>query len=549
VVITTKRDKCDKLAVRQGAGHGGPADCGRQDLQETTMWDSIVIGSGIGGLSAAAALAHQGQRVLVLEQHSVAGGQTQTFTRGAWRFATGLHYIGGVGPYPGEEGQFGRVLDGLSNGALRFAESANPYDIVRTPGFEFGIRHPQAAYQQDLLARFPEERAAIEDWFEACEAARRASFTLMAEHAMPAWLAKGLHWLRGAQAEHWAQRTVADELARVHNPQLRAVLGARWGDHGAPPAQAPLAEHALVMGSFNAGSWYPVGGPERFAQTLVPVIEASGGQVLLGADVRAIELHDGRASGVRFVHAGQPGTEQQAAAPHIISAMGVHNTLAALPAEVAAPWREEVQALQPGLSYVALYLGLEGDIASAGASSANHWIYESDDVGRVWRQPADEDAPGLFVSFPSLKDPDWQGPPTAEVLALTDGQAFAPWLEPGAEGDSQASADYAAFKDWVAARLRAQFERHFPALAPMVRFQEAATPLTQQRFVRTPSGAMYGLEMTADRLGSPALRLRTPVPGLLLAGQDVTGPGVQAACMGGMMAAATVDPRVWRRMA
>ena len=82
----------------------------------------------------------------------------------------------------------------------------------------------------------------------------------------------------------------------------------------------------------------------------------------------------------------------------------------------------------------------------------------------------------------------------------------------------------------------------------MVRFFEAATPRTQQHFTRTLGGSMYGLEMTGDRIGSTALNLRTPVPGLLLTGQDVAGPGVQAAFMAGLMAAATVDIGVWREM-
>jgi all-trans-retinol 13,14-reductase len=59
---------------------------------------------------------------------------------------------------------------------------------------------------------------------------------------------------------------------------------------------------------------------------------------------------------------------------------------------------------------------------------------------------------------------------------------------------------------------------------------------------------MYGIEMSVERQGSEALRLRTPVPGLLLAGQDVIGPGVQAAFMGGLMAAATVEPALWRQL-
>lgn len=103
-------------------------------------------------------------------------------------------------------------------------------------------------------------------------------------------------------------------------------------------------------------------------------------------------------------------------------------------------------------------------------------------------------------------------------------------------------------EDWVAERLLAQFARHFPALAPRVRYHEAATPLTQRRFVDAAGGSIYGLAMTVERWASDALRLRTPVPGLLLAGQDVMGPGVQAAFMGGLMAAATVEPALWRAL-
>lgn len=95
-------------------------------LARTHMWDSVVIGSSMAGLTAANALARRGQRVLVLEQHRVAGGQTQVFERQSWTFATGQHSIGGVGPTPGSGGQFGRLLAWLSDGALEFADCGNP---------------------------------------------------------------------------------------------------------------------------------------------------------------------------------------------------------------------------------------------------------------------------------------------------------------------------------------------------------------------------------------------------------------------------------------
>lgn len=508
------------------------------------MWDVIVIGSGIGGLAAAAALGKRGKRVLLLEQHSVAGGQTQTFRRQGWEFATGVHYLGGVGPQPGGEGQFGRLLAWLSDGALQFAPCANPYDIVRLPGFEFGIAHPESAYRTALLARFPDEHAAIDRWFQAAHDARKAAFTLMALHSLPAWLASGLRLLRGRQADAWARRTLADELAGIANPRLQAVLGARWGDYGAPPATAPFVEHALVTGSYDAGAYYPLGGPARFAQTLLPPVLAAGGACQLGAQVLRILTLGGAVAGVEILQDGALRTESS---PYVISDMGAANTLACLADEAAPAWREQVRALSPGLGCVVLYIGLEGDIAAAGASSANYWIYEQNDIGRLWGNPERERAPGLFVSFPTLKDPACKGPPTAEMLALVEPAVFAPYL--GHQGhDGALDAAYAALKNHAAARLRAQFERHFPSLAPMVRFVEAATPRTQQHFTRTPGGSMYGLEMTGERIGSTALNLRTPLPGLLLAGQDVAGPGVQASFMAGLLAAAAVDSGIWREL-
>jgi all-trans-retinol 13,14-reductase len=504
------------------------------------MWHAIVIGSGIGGLAAAAALARRGKRVLLLEQHTVPGGQTQTFRRQDWVFATGVHYVSGVGPQEGRESQFRRLLEWVGDGSLKFAPCVNPYDIVRLPGFEFGIPHPESAYRAALHGRFPGEAAAIDRWFDACHEARKAGTTLMASHNFPAWIGWGFRLLRGRQADEWSKRTLSDQLADIAQPQLRAVLGARWGDYGAPPATAPFIEHAWVTGAYDGGAYYPVGGPARFAETLLPTVRAAGGECRLGANVRRILVEGGRAVGVEVEEGGSVTTER---AEHVISDIGLANTLACLDPSAAAAWREQASPLVPGPGYVALYVGLEGDIAAAGATSANHWIYESDDIDRLWQRPADEVAPGLFVSFPSLKDPAWRGPPTAEVLALVDRSAFAPWLD-----EAQPVDDYAAFKDWVAKSLLRQFQRHFPELAPMVRFHEAATPLTQRRFVRAVGGSMYGIEMSVERQGSEALRLRTPVPGLLLAGQDVIGPGVQAAFMSGLMAAAAVEPALWRQL-
>ena len=267
------------------------------------MWNTIVIGSGISGLTAAAALARWGQRVLVLEQHRVAGGLTQAFRRHDWTFATGVHYVSGVGPDPGADGQLGRMLQWLTDGALQFAPCGNPYDHVRLPGFEFGIEHPQSAFRAALEARFPARRAAIRAWFEQLDAASQSARSLLVMRGLPGWLAWGWRLWNGAEIRRFSEQTLGEALTAIDDPHLRAVLGARWGDYGSAPQTAPLLEHALVTGAYDSGAYYPVGGPVRFAQTLLPVIESAGGQVCLGADVEQIVATHGRASAVVFEHA------------------------------------------------------------------------------------------------------------------------------------------------------------------------------------------------------------------------------------------------------
>ena len=504
-------------------------------------YDAIVIGSGIGGLTAAAALAKRGRRVLVLERHTQLGGQTQTFQRREYTFATGVHYIGGLGDDPGRDGQFGRMLGWLTDGRLRFASTGSPYDIVRLPGFEFPVEAPLAAYRARLKASFPEEAPAIDAYLAAGAEAQRASIAVFQAGALPAPLGIVVRRLNSGRIRRALECSTAEAVRGFRDPRLAALLAARWGDYGVPPSRSPFAVHALVMGSYYAGAYYPVGGPAAFAPAFAATIRAGGGELRTSAPVTAIRAERKVVRGVRLANG------ESIEAPLVISDMGARNTLAALPGDAAPAWRGELEPLKSGLSYMTLYIGFRGDIRECGATGANVWIYESNDVGRVWERPLDEEAPAMFVSFPSVKNTAHEDGQrhTAEVVTICHWEPFAQWSD---SSTGRRPEEYEAAKAWIAENLLAQFKRHFPHLAPLVDFHEISTPLSQVSYVGADRGAMYGIEMTAARLGSRALGVRTPVSGLLLAGQDAASLGVQGAFMGGLMAAAAAEPRLWREL-
>lgn len=507
-------------------------------------YDTIVIGSGIGGLSCASALARYGHRVLVLEQHYVAGGLTQTFTRKGFTWDVGMHYLGEMGP--GDPAR--RYLDWLSGGAIKMAPIEGAYDIINFPGnFEIAFAGPAEVLKTSLKEKFPHSSGEIEAFFLLLNKMTRESVALYKLRTLPQplrWIYS--LWAAGIIRKRWG-RTTGDVLGKLISDQkLRSILTARWGNHGGQPAEGSFAMEALIINHFLGGAFYPEGGAQTFADSLIPVIRNAGGEVRVKSPVKEILVENGRTIGVRL----EDGSEHHSR--RVVSAIGTRDTVQHLlpPHAQAAPWAREILTLKRSLSHLCLYLGFEGEISAAGATAANHWIYESWDTNTaIWSNPAATDIPVLFVSFPSLKDPKHIAGEklrhTGQVVISANWEVFSEW-EKSRHGDRPEG--YRKLKQHIEEKMLLRFKHYFPEIASLIVYHELSTPLTMFHYVRRQQGASYGLATTPKRFLSRSLWMKTPVEGLYLAGQDVTTPGITGAMMGGVLAAAVIDPRIFRKL-
>jgi all-trans-retinol 13,14-reductase len=496
----------------------------------------------MGGMTAAAMLARLGNRVLVLEQHFVPGGFTQTFRRGPYSWDIGVHAVGEVTT----DTPTGRLLDDLTQGRLSWASLGAVYDRFHFPE-DVHVDFPDSkeAFRESLLSLEPHEGKAIDGYISRALRDANAMRAFYQARLVPPRMGGAVEQVVARRARQAIGHTTAEVLAGLsRSARLRAVLAAQWAYYGSTPSRSSWAMHASMVRHFLDGAWYPVGGAGELARTLLSTVAQAGGWTRISTPVQEIVVSNGRAVGVRL------DDGETIRASRIVSAVGVGATVRRLLPEYerAAGWAHEVMSLAPGPAHASLYLGLKGDIGRAGASAANEWFYGTWDMEvSGWRVDAPDalpDAPVLYCSFPSLKDPHSDVGSdafhTAEVITFVPWQAFqrwrgTRWMRRGAEYDE--------LKVALTERLLMQFRDCMPALAPHVDRVELSTPLSTDFFTRAVGGSIYGLEPTPARFRCRWLRPHSPIRDLYFAGSEVGTVGVMGALNGGMLAATAVAPR------
>jgi all-trans-retinol 13,14-reductase len=496
-------------------------------------YDAVVIGSGMSGLTTAALLSDLGWKVCVLEQHYTAGGFTHSYERAGYEWDVGVHYIGEVGAPTRTR----KLFDYLSGGRLEWAPMDAEYDRFYIGDKVFTAVAGKQAFRDNLVRQFPNEAQAIDRYIALLDRSGDALSAFGMGRGMPQWMGKAIKpWFNWKRRGAY-RRTTWDVLSRLTDDEdLIATLCGQWGDMGMPPKRSPFMAHAMIARHYLYGGYYPVGGAWRIADTIIPKIQAGGGEVFTYAGVAEIEVADGAVTGVRM----QDGHRIECAC--VISSAGVDNTfnhLLADPVAEQSGYRRLMGTVQASVGHLGVYIGLKGTAEEIGLPRTNYWIYPSNDYDGAldaFLENPDAPFPVVYISFPSAKDPDYEnrhpGTATIEIVAPAPYEWFAKWRDEtwGQRGD-----DDEALKQKFGFRLMETLYEKVPQARGKVDYYEVSTPLSTNWFGGYQRGELYGLAHTGERLEQDWLRPKTTIPGLWLTGQDILTCGVTGAMMAGMI--------------
>ncbi|MFZ9012289.1 MAG: phytoene desaturase family protein, partial [Anaerohalosphaeraceae bacterium] len=315
-------------------------------------YDAVVIGSGIGGLSTAALLSEMGWKVCVLEQHYTAGGYTHSYDRNGYEWDVGVHYIGDVGARTRTRMMF----DFLSGGQLKWASMDDEYDRFFVGERVYSAVAGKKQFRDNLVNRFPGEVEAIDKYMQLLAKASMGMTAFTLRKMLKPWQ-RALAWpYLKVKIPALLFRNTYEVLSELTTDQdLIAVLCGQWGDMGLPPKKSAFMVHAMIARHYMHGGYYPVGGSWRIAETIIPKIQKTGGEVFTYARVNCIVLDGKKVLGVEMAdgHRINCGC--------VISSAGISNTFSGLldrEAVAKAGYEHLLKRVKPSMAHLGVYIGL-----------------------------------------------------------------------------------------------------------------------------------------------------------------------------------------------
>lgn len=480
-------------------------------------YDVIVIGAGIGGLTAAALLAKAGQRVLVVERQEGPGGYAHSFQRGPYTFDPAVHWVG-------DEALFDGLLRHLGVRDRCTFLPIGTFYTAAFPDLQFDAPLGMESYIEAHARLFPQEAAGFRRFVQLCARMHAEA------HQLPPRLS--LRQLDEAVTRFpvlfkYMRATVGEVLDEyLTDPRLKALCTAPWAYLGLPPSRLSFQTFSQMIYSHIDGVFYCEGSFQRMADALVFALRARGGELVLGERVTRIILENGRAAGVEL--ASGPVVR----APVIVSnadALQTFEQLVGAP-HLPAKFLRSLRRLRPSISGFGVYAASRLDLPSILRGHTVHecFSYRAWDHDETWSHVAEGRPSAFFVTAPSLVDPS-VAPPGEHLIVAT---ALMPY---------DIGEPWPAVKERYVEAILAEIDHVFPGFSAKLTFVEGATPLAFESFTLNHRGAIYGWEMAPDQTTSKRPAHQTPIPGLYLSGHWThPGGGVLRTFVSGIQTAAMI---------
>jgi phytoene dehydrogenase-like protein len=492
--------------------------------------DTLVIGAGVGGLACAARLARASHRVLVIDQHFLAGGYCTSFHRRGFTLDACIDTI--CGARPGS--QFWRVLEGTGVASrVRFLQQ----DPIRENVFgALSIKIPAAmdAYEAALARRWRKQARGLHELFVVMRELLQGMLMVPVEAI---WNGGAYERVFPALAR-WKRATWRELLEHhVHDELLISVLSERCSYVGLPPSRvSALSMATMFVAYFEGGTWRVAGGYQRLADAFVESIRAAGSSVELGHRVERLLVEKGRVVGVAL------GDGREIRARRVVSGADARATLLSmLGREHLAPGIvDALERREPSLSFVVVHVGVKRDLSGLPyAPSMGYFPGGSVERSFTFARPvADDPDLGMGILVPTNVDrslaPAGQSILSIHYLCPPRGHGAPFDVHAAANASPAAAAAAKAQKEELARTLVRRAEALIPGVLDHAEFVSVATPRTMWRYTLNEDGAAYGFEQTPERFALLE-QLRASLPaGLHLCGHwtDWGGGVVAASCSG-----------------
>ena len=468
------------------AGNNQPASTGAD------AYDVIVVGGGVGGLTAGALLAKAGARVLVVEGHEAAGGYARSLRRGPYSFDPAVHGLAAPAVFQG-------LLDHLGVADRCSLLPVETYYQAALPGLRVDVPIGSLdALVEAHASSIPGAAGEMRNFLELCSEVHRQAHELPQELPLSELdrLAREL-----PLAFRYRKATVADVLEeQIADPRARALCGISGLFLGLPPSKLSFQTFAQSLHAWVVeGGFYFEGGAQSFTDALVDAIQAAGGELMMGSAVTEISISEGRASGVVL----DGGVRLRAGM--VVSNADAERTFDTMLGTGHLPGRflRKLSRLEASPSAVALCAATEFDLAAAGALDTvlvSGWDLDASYADTQAGNPG-----AVVMRFPSLVDPTLapHGRHVAVVIGFAGYEQERPW-----EHEAERWQD----------ALLAVADATFPGFRDGVTHAELLTPESYRRMSLTSHGSTFGWAPTPAGAGGGRPAPRSPLPGLYLAG-------------------------------